>query len=169
MNFIEKLKFGNKYECDFAACYKAIGFTILCYTTTFANDVIIQKNNVCKTYEIKSDQKSEYTGNWAFETAQGHSGNISGICASQADYYVIYSHQHYHVYNRIELLQQLLKAGTEGYDIKITGGDNCNVLMLINREKLMNDLPPKKIIKMRNLEILEAEKKDKNIYSKSCF
>lgn len=86
-NFIEDLKFGEKYEyellkyLDYEKFEKSDG-----YFKEY--DIKIFKNNKIKTYEVKADRFSHKTGNFCIEYKSNN--KLSGISTTTAKYWAVF-------------------------------------------------------------------------------
>jgi len=79
------------------------------------------------SYEIKSDRKSEYSGNFCLEYYNIKKGWPSGICTSKADYYVYFAWGKRWIARRDELLVKLISECH--WDIRDWGNDNSRMLI----------------------------------------
>lgn len=75
------------------------------------------------TYEVKSDRKSEQTGNCCIECM--YKGEPSGIYASKADYIVYYTDHQWWIQersvllDRLEMAEKITKNGGDGHFSKL--------------------------------------------------
>ncbi len=84
-----------------------------------------------KTYEVKADKKSEETGNIFIETS--HRGNPSGLCATNADYFVVICKGWAHISSTREALRFMLGTDQK-YLVKHAGDDRMSQGYLIKEE-----------------------------------
>lgn len=119
MNFLNDLRFGNKYEKEFCNIMKLDKYMISEGNFKYF-DVLDEKNNI--TYEIKADRQTFKTKNIAIEIECNK--KPSGLMTTDADnwvYFVVKDNDEYDMYIiPTDKLRELIKDNKK----VIYGGDN---------------------------------------------
>ena len=87
-------------------------------------DIIIPEIN--KSVEVKNDLLATSTGNLAIEVNK-QNGELSGIMASQADFWVIFANNEIYMFDRIKLKNYCLNKQHR----KVMGGDRFATEMIL--------------------------------------
>lgn len=150
-DFNESLSMGQKIEEIFLAVYvkkthpnartmasegKFSAYDIIC------DDIGCMGTHQYKkplTWEVKSDQKSYYTNNFAFEFE--NYGKPSGLATTESDFYAIFDKHSFYIIPTSELrafLGELKRSRRQDYRVVYGGDYNKSKMVLIRKEQLQN-------------------------------
>jgi len=104
---------------------KANGIELVYLSDSKEYDFVVKKKGKVRKVEFKNDIKAETTGRVAIE--KWSRGKPSGICTTEADYYIYQIGKAYYVMQTMKLAQFLLANSIE----TARGGDNNTSLMYI--------------------------------------
>lgn len=140
-NFNKKLLDGEAVESQFLRILKRKDST--------ANKIVgnykwADFNCAGKTYELKHDEMSDKTGNFAIEIR--FKGKPSGLSTTTADYFVIADSEYFYQFDTFNLREFIKTNWSYLKDNLKSGGDeNLSQLILINKDEMLNYLAHEQI------------------------
>lgn len=135
-NFEKKLHDGEAVESQFLGILKRKDSTA---NKIAGNYKWADFNCAGKTYELKYDEMSDKTGNFAIEIR--FKGKPSGLSTTTADYFVIADSEYFYQFDTFNL-REFIKTNWHYLkdSIKFGGDENLSQLILVNKDDLLNYL-----------------------------